>query len=259
MYYVGYIDKVEVIRDNPIIQAAISEVFDRFNGDMVDEIQNVQGDIHGLAAYPVQPVVRFRTTDVQFLEEPALQPHFPLVTYKRFQPYQLTGPIEAIFEDTEQQTDPQFVSGKANQTNVYDRKNRKSTQTITKTHTEIIEALEIALQPEYSLREKNISIEKMRFHANIADLVTKEADGSISIYEIKTSISGRINIRDAISQLLDYALHAGSLKIKKLVIVSPSRLNSLEIRFMTSLKATIGFTLEYLYYQKDADQKFIVQ
>lgn len=259
VYYIGYIDKVEVIRDNPLIQAVISEVFDRFKGDMVDEIQNVQGDINGLTAYPVQPVVRFRTTDVKFLEEPALQPHFPLGTYKRFQPYQLTGPIEAIFEDTEQLTDPQFVSGKANQTNVYDRKNRKSTRTIIKTHTEIIEALEIALQPEHSLREKNISIEKMRFHGNIADLVTKEADNSISIYEIKTSISGRINIRDAISQLLDYALHSGSLKIKKLVIVSPSFLTPLEIRFMNSLKATIGLTLEYLCYKKDAAQKFLSQ
>ena len=246
------------IKNNPKEQGIIKGTISRFNSDMLGEVENINGDVNGIIKSPFEAVVKFKLEDLSLFDEPIYQPSFDLVKFKRFQPYQLTDSIEGIFENGIDDENSGFVYGKSSQTSVYNRRNKESSIIVERVHTEIVEALEIFLRPTYSLRAKNISIETTRFKGNIADIVTKENDCSITIYEIKTSASGRRNIRDAIAQLLDYALHSVD-RVNKLLIVSPSVLTKGELAFLGQLKTKIDFPLEYLCYQKDSSIKFIKQ
>lgn len=259
VYYVGYIDSLSVIRTGSTVLNEIMPIVATFRNDMLQEVKRINGDTAGMTDYPFQPVVRFKPEDVHFLEDPLLQPDFDLGTYKRFLAYELDGPIDAVFSNTRLEEQTIFTPGKASQRAMYGRENKSASIVVEKLHVEIVEALQRTLSPRYTLELGNISIETMRFAGNIADIVTKEADGSITIYEVKTGASGRRNMRDAVSQLLDYALHSGGLRINKLIMVSPSTLRPDEREFLRGLQRQIGFDLEYLSYQPDATVLFVRQ
>lgn len=258
VYYLGFIKNLSVIKNDEPEQRKIRKVIDRFNPDMLTEVENINGDVKGILKFPFEAIVKFKLEDVLFFDEPVYQPSFDLERYKRFQPYQIDNFVEDIFESGVEETDSGFVSGKSSQTTKFNRKNKESAVTVEKVHSEIVEALEAFLKPNYSLSAKNISIETMRFKGNIADVVTKQDESSITIYEVKTSASGRRNLRDAIAQLLDYALHS-KMHVNKLLIVSPVSLTKKDAEFLEGLKTKIDYSLEYLCYQKDNTPKFIIQ
>lgn len=259
VYYIGVIKNVIVIRDNEIEQKTIKPIIDLFYNDMLREVDEINGDTAGLRKFRHIAVVKFKMTDVHLYDEPMFQPEFDLYTYKRFQPYSLSVPLNEIFELNLRLEDSVFTPGKSTQTGVYDRKNKASSKTIIKLHAEIVDALEQYLAPNYSIQNDNLSIEMTRFHGNIADVVAETSDRSIIIYEIKTSSSGRRNLREAIAQLLDYALHAKPLEVKKIVIVSPCKLNKMELEFLHAMKKHIKVKLEYLHYDKNLRDKFIIR
>lgn len=259
VYYLGHIKNVIVIKDDQREQKIIQNVIDQFNAEMMTEVENINGDLNGIIKFPFEAIVKFKLENTLFFDEPVFQPEFDLEKYKRFQPYKLSGSIHEIFTKVEDDVNGNFVFGKSSQTTVYNRKNRESSVVIEKLHSEIVEAFEKFLYPEYSLAKENISIETMRFKGNIADIVTNENKNTISIYEVKTSSSGRRNLREAIAQLLDYALHAGTFRINKLAIISPISLSKSDLAFLSALKAKIGFPLEYYCYQKNAEPQFILQ
>lgn len=258
VYYLGFVRNVFPIKYDEAEQRKIKDTISNFNADMVSEVEAINADVKGIQKFPFEAVVKFKLDDVHFFDEPIYQPNFDLEKFKRFQPYQFSDSIAEIFESGIEDTSSGFVSGKSSQSTIYNRKNKESSVTVEKMHSEIVDALEIFLKPTYSLLAKNLSIETTRFNGNIADVVTKENDSSITIYEIKTSSSGRRNIRDAIAQLLDYALHSAD-SVNKLFIVSPSSLSKSELAFLSGLKTKIDFKLEYLCYQKDSTIKFIKQ
>lgn len=257
VYYLGHIDNVSIIKDNPDDQKLIQKVIDNCIPEMYNEVEAINADLKGIQKYPFEAIIKFKLGDVKFYDVPVYQPEFDLEKYKRFQPYKLEGSIEDIFSLSQEDAEIGFVSGKSSQTNVYNRKNRESAVVIEKLHTEIVEALEEYLSPEFTLSLKNISIERMRFKGNIADVVTIEQSDLITIFEVKTSSNGRRNIRDAIAQLLDYALHAGKHRVKALVIVSPSKLRPFELEFLNKLKTTVRFPIEYLQYLGNVNPKFL--
>ncbi len=259
VYYVGSIRNLEVIKNDEAAQNIIRPVIQRFKPDMINEIEQINADRRGMDDNPFIAVARFKLKDVDFPDEPVYQPDFDLETFKRFQPYEFEGSVEDVFEAEIADEQPIFIAGKASQTSVYNKKNRDASVTVEKLHTEIVECLEEYLLPKYSVTKNNLSIEMMRFHGNIADVVTAHNNSTISIYEVKTSASGRRNIRDAIAQLLDYAAHAGMLKVRKLIIVSPSSLTPKELAFLHHLNASLSYTLEYLCYDKNQTPKFAKQ
>lgn len=258
VFYLGFIKNVFPIKNNIEEQKIILDTISKFNADMIIEIENINADLKGITQNAFEAVVKFRLEDVCFFDEPVYQPYFNLGKYKRFQPYQILDSIEEVFASEKKANSSGFLSGKADQTSIYNRKSKESSITIEKVHSEIIEALEKFLNPQYCTIKGNLSIERTRFNGNIADVVTQEKDTSITIYEIKTSASGRRNIRDAIGQLLDYALHSVET-VKKLLIVSPSYLNKSEIEFLEKLKNSVTYPIEYMSYQKDDLTKFIIQ
>lgn len=247
VFYVGILKNVTSLSELKE-QKAVQNYFDSFFQEMIAEVNSVNGDVIDLVNYGFHPVVKFKMEDALLFPEPIIQPNFKLAQFKRFQPYSVKGSIETIFSSKDEIVDTIFLPGKASQSSVYDRTNKASSKTIQKIHSEIIEGLQSFLFPDYSLHVKNLSIEKTRFNGNIADLVTLHAGRGIEIYEIKTSASGRRNMREAIGQLLDYSLHSGKYTVRKIIIVSPVSLNKTEKLFLKAIQSQIKLKLEYLEY-----------
>lgn len=254
--YLGTITDVEVLDGNWKKEYPnVLEVFEENESNIKNEIKQINGDINGLSKEAFYPVVRFKLENIDIeTENPTLVEGFPLSKYKRFKPYKITDEISTLFLDGELEEEDVYLfkSGKASQTSRYERHSNASSKSVIKLHCEIVDAVEKYLAPEFSLQKNNISIETTRFRGNIADIVTKK-DNDINIFEVKTNPSARRNIRDAISQLLDYAVHSGD-NVTKIVIVSPAPLNSKDLSFFKNLKNVINFQLEYLEYSKDTKE-----
>lgn len=256
VYYLGYIENVRIIKNDPVERNLFSSIASKYDNEIISEIKDVNGDITGFTENPIKAIVKFKLSDVRFLDQPIYQPNFDLKKHPRFQPYELNGGVELFFHVDPDISNTIFTSGRASQLSVYNRSGNSISKTIVKLHSEIIEALEDYLKPNFSVEKYNLAIEIMRFHGNIADMVTLDSMNQISIYEVKTSSSGRRNIREAISQLLDYASHAGKYSILKLVIVSPVTLNKSEQMFLESLRNVIKYEISYLAYNASSTIKF---
>jgi hypothetical protein len=59
-----------------------------------------------------------------------------------------------------------------------------------------------------------------------------------------------LNFRQAIGQLFEYAFLDPKIKLKKLVIVGPVRLNDLEVNYLNQLRNVISIPLEYWAFNK---------
>ncbi|HEY8931330.1 MAG TPA: hypothetical protein VIM55_19155 [Mucilaginibacter sp.] len=259
VYYCGYISNCLVIKNDPDEQAKIDRIIERFRNEQISEVAGVNGDARWFQHNEFKTAIKFRPKDVHFLEEPVYQPNFPLGTYKRFSAYPLEGPLADIFEASPEREPTTFKAGKASQSNSYNRSGKRFSITIERVHTEIVENLEKHLAPAYTLAKENIAIEIMYFHGHPADVVTKHSGNEITIYEVKTSLSARRNIREALAQLLDYACHSDEVKVRKLVIVSPVKLLPADKDYLDQLDNLIDQQLEYWFYDKEQAIKFAVQ
>lgn len=252
VYYVGYINNVQILGDDwREVFPAIAEVYDEYAQTVIQEIENVNGDIEGLGWNEFFPVVRFQTSDAYLLDEPRVVHRFPLNIYKRFQPYQANDNIISILQGGENVPNlplSVFLPGMAIQNDRFNRYTSASEKAVFKAHCKIVDGLVEFLRDNYSVAQGNISVEMTRFSGNIADVVTLEIDGTYTIYEIKTSISARKNIREALAQLLDYSSHPGDMIINKLVIVSPAALNEADSAFLINLRDRVRCPISYLQY-----------
>jgi hypothetical protein len=67
----------------------------------------------------------------------------------------------------------------------------------------------------------NVGTEQNTGYGSQVDVVVRENDGGYIFYEVKTSYSIRICIREALAQLIEYAFYPHKNIAKKLIIVSP--------------------------------------
>lgn len=261
IYYLGFLNNVEILDDNWGIKFPIvKKVFNDYSPMVIEEVAQTNGNSLAFKQDPFIPVIRFNKDGNSLLDKPRLLDFFPLNRYKRFQPYQLTDEILKLFTHgiaSKKDFEFRFTPGKASQTERFNRYVGPSSKAVIKKHCKIIDALENFLQPDYSIKKKNISIERTRFNGNIADLVTLKSDKSAIIYEIKTSLNLRKNIREALGQLLDYASHGGNFEVSKLVIVSPCKLDDEGQLFLKSLRKAIRYPIDYFEYSEVSDKKFI--
>lgn len=75
--------------------------------------------------------------------------------------------------------------------------------------------------------------------------VLVEKDSLRIIYEIKTAVSARGCIREAMGQLLDYGCWPGSQTTERLVVVGEPKLEPLEARYLAELNQSFPRPVEY--------------
>jgi len=69
--------------------------------------------------------------------------------------------------------------------------------------------------------------------------------GGYWFYEIKTHLSPRLCLREAIGQLLEYAFWPGGPDVSRLVVVGPSPLDQDSERYLKTLRSRFSLPLEY--------------
>lgn len=85
------------------------------------------------------------------------------------------------------------------------------------------------------------------------DIVVKEKNGSFVFYEIKTSYSVRLCIREALSQLLEYAYYPDNSNSDKLIIVSPNPITVDAIPYLNKLRNKFNIPIFYQRYDSNLD------
>lgn len=92
--------------------------------------------------------------------------------------------------------------------------------------------------------ELNVSSECTTSSGTRVDTVVRK-DGGYVYYEIKTGLTARSCIRQALPQLLEYSLWPGSVRAMELVVVGEPELDSEAALYMTTLTKEFGLPLRY--------------
>ncbi len=85
---------------------------------------------------------------------------------------------------------------------------------------------------------------KTEFGTSI-DLVVKEPNGDLTLYEIKTNTSAVACIREAIGQLIEYCFYPQQRFAKKLIVVGLDRADHVVRTYIAHLSAEMNINLEY--------------
>lgn len=247
-FFVGQISGLEIIHDSRIALSIAQQLYNQYLPDMKEELIYAKADLNGLA-YGVVPNVRFQIRNANLFAEK--QPAVGLEgnKYNRYIPYKIEKELESIIEGIRIEECFHFNPGVAKISFSHERVTEPAYSIIKREHSEISNALEQFLQPNFATKKNNLSIEKTKFGYNIADVVLNHPDGEITIIEIKTSGLARKNIREAVGQLLDYGYWYSECKVKKLIIVSSSELSLLEIGYFKRLCSVINIPVGYWQYQ----------
>lgn len=85
------------------------------------------------------------------------------------------------------------------------------------------------------------------------DIVIKEGSGKFTFYEIKSSYSVRLCIREAIAQLLEYAYYPNNNNSKKLIITSPNPVTSEAKSYLENLRNKFSIPVYYQRYNSETE------
>ena len=122
---------------------------------------------------------------------------------------------------------------------------------VSQTHRRMQQTLYDELVAEHG--EASVSAELRAASMNPMDVALLTDDGALRIWEIKTALSARQCIREALGQLLEYGYWPGSLDVEVLVVVGPVPLDDLADQYIATLRERFDLPLEY-HYLPVADQ-----
>jgi hypothetical protein len=130
----------------------------------------------------------------------------------------------------------------------------QSTEAVTRKAVEatIVTRVHMDLQSQlYELMVKrhgreNVAAEQLTPSGRPADLVVATGE-EYEIYEIKTALSPRDCVRQALGQLLEYAYWPGSPSYRALWVVGPSAIDSETQLFLDTLREQFSLPIQYLH------------
>lgn len=99
----------------------------------------------------------------------------------------------------------------------------------------------------------NVGTEIDAGYGSLIDIVVKESNGKFIFYEIKTSYSVRLSIRDALAQLLEYAYYPNRNNATKIVVVSPNAVTKEAQSYLEHLRHR--FSIPVYYQRYDPEQE----
>ncbi len=253
-FFIGILKNVERITQNSKEQELIKATFDKHLEIAIEELKEVGSDYTELQRTGMTPILKFKWEDANILEEP-IPIKIDDSKYRRYQPYKLTRELENFIDNNlKKQIELNFRPGKAKSKSSYTASKKKGKREVNSLHVEIIDFLYNYLSDKTD--KNNLSVEKSSVNGKFIDLLEKIEDNEFIFYEVKTSNSGLTNIREAIGQILEYALIDEKIIPKKLIIIGPAKLNDNEKKYLKRLGKTITIRLEYWFY--DVENKELI-
>jgi hypothetical protein len=254
-YLVGKIENLEIIQPGDAAELVAHELYNQYLDEFVNEIEMADGDSDAIQVEGFQANVRFKLIGNELFEVPKLVPGLRGRQYNRFIPYKVTPALLAKMDGYLPKTGFKFNPGIATASEGYERHTSATQTSVKRHHTNITNALVKYLAPEFTENKKNLSVEKTDFGSKTADIVLQHADKIISIIEVKTSAMARKNIREAMGQLLDYALWFEDVTITELIIVAPSPLSPEETAFFIRLQNHFKLKISYWQFLENAGRR----
>jgi hypothetical protein len=258
---VGNLYNVEIIEGIETEMEKIGSIISTYKLSMIEELREVSADFEHLKQDEFHPNVKFCWDMADIFQQPVPVDFLNGAEFNRFQAYylkdELIAPIQKEFDRTSKFI---FQPGKATNTVEYTKTSAKKQTQVKRRHGEITDDLYEYLIAK-GFGKDDISVEKTRIGSAIVDVAIKRIN-SFELFEIKTSNSASSNIRQALGQILEYALLDGELNCRKLIIVGPARLRESETEYFDRLKNFINIALEYWAYDSSAtniDDKFIIE
>jgi len=250
-YLAGEITDLEIIHLGSDLDATAQALVVPYLEDMEEELRQVSADASGLDNY--RSSVRFRPDNCRLYDQLIPAPGLACRKYNRFIPYNVDEDLLQILQGAIPADVFQFSPGIASNKERMQRITPPRSQVIVRTHSNITRALARYFAADYSTARRNISIEKTRFGENIADVVLRHANNSFTIIEVKTGINQRRNIREAVGQLLDYALWHDNIRIRKLIAVAPTSLSAMEIAQFNRIRGRLSIPLHFWQYNENVE------
>ncbi len=253
-FFIGILKNVERITHKKDEQELIKITFDKYFEVAIEELKEVNSDYTELQRTGMTPTLKFKWEDATILDEP-IPIRIDDSKYRRYQSYKLTKEFESFIQiNLEKQIALNFRPGKAKSKSSYTTSRKKGKREVKSLHVEILNCLYKKLLEK--TERNNLSVEKSSVNGKIIDLLEKVEDKKFIFYEVKTSNSGLTNIREAIGQILEYALIDDKIIPKKLIIIGPAKLNDNERKYFKRLGQAISIKLEYWFY--DTENKELI-
>lgn len=111
-------------------------------------------------------------------------------------------------------------------------------------HNEMQDDLNARLVSEFGEKAVGTEQRKLTGKGTAVDLVVSTGDG-YDFYEIKTALSARACLREAVSQLLEYSYWPGSTEAAKLIVVGESEPDDATQQYVEALRDRFGLPLYY--------------
>ncbi len=256
---VAILRNVELLdRDN--LPKKIRSTFEFYTKDMANELKAVNADYKKIKYSEFYPHVKFNLNDATIFDQPILVNELKEgEKYNRFKPYKIDATLEEFLKKLVVPKPGVFIPGKRNiKDGGHTRTTKGHTKEIVGLHNLITKDLEQFVAPDFTIKKKNISIERTFFGNNIADVVLLKKNGKHTIIEIKTSNNVRYNIREALGQLIDYLNWDETFEVEELIIISPSAILGHHKAYFKRIQKSLNIKLSYWEYQKDfkSEKKF---
>ncbi|SDZ58940.1 hypothetical protein, partial [Rhodonellum ikkaensis] len=207
--------------------------------------------------------VRFKPENAKIYPELIFSPFINIhkSKFRRFQPFKLsTEDLGNLGMGLISSPSFDFLPGEILFKEKFKRVREASETNVARIHSHITKDLFKYHRDILGLNVVNLSAEKTTIGPRVLDFVILEND-QFSIFEVKTSLSGFLNFRQALGQLFEYAYLDSRVNIKKLVIVGPVKLNDSEKSYFESIRKLISIKIEYWAYEKsenDLGKKFLI-
>lgn len=95
--------------------------------------------------------------------------------------------------------------------------------------------------------ESNVSVEQQMACRRPADIVVRDGESQLVVFEIKTAMQPRECLRQAIGQLLEYAFWPGSPPCREVVVVGPVAADGQTHAFVEELRERFAIPLRYQF------------
>lgn len=239
-WWVGEIDNVELVHDEE--SEIVYNEYKKLGWfyEMVQDLKDVGATFEDLEVFDPKNFVnvKFKPNDIQ-LESPPKQ--FSAkdgaikATYYNFQKFDGNPNfIKSIFN---------FVPGHNPGKDLGWKVHSDHKTKIDYIHNKIQNGAYLQLAEQFG--NSNVGTEQINDNGTRVDLVVKTSNTDYTFYEIKTSASLLGCIREALSQLLEYAYFPSNENAKKLIIISPNKINKDAIEYLGYLREKFNLPIYY--------------
>ncbi len=244
-WWIGRINDITVTTPEESRKAYIAYKKNGWLREMEDQLQNVGADVQDFRRLKPEnfAVVKFRPVSLELLdtpmefsrEDPAVSSNYYILLNQKQQP-------KLLLSDTSFTFVPGHSEKKGQTKSTYE----KHSVPVDLVHNQMQTKIYRHLVKKHGRDNVGTEVDA-GYGSQSIDIVVKENSESFTFYEIKTSYSARLCVREALAQLLEYAYYPNNVNARRLVVVSPNIVTNEVQSYLSNLRDRFKIPI---YYQR---------